>query len=126
MAADPSLSIEECEEIENESFSIALYLEEEEDEEVDEDDIDMDTLADSLPPESDEPYTYIMWLDEGIEGIIGEDKFDQLESLFSTVEGIEDISHEDREIFYILAPTLTPRQVSERLRAAYETLRDAA
>ena len=62
-------------------------------------------------------WDFSVWLDESSEEVLGSPVFDSLESIFSRISGVEGVIQEDRELFYISAPSLTAQEIQHLILA---------
>ena len=64
-------------------------------------------------------YDFTVWIDEGAEEILGDERFDNLIDAFSDIDGVVEVVQEDREVFYFKAPDLNAAQLEEELMRVY-------
>lgn len=64
-------------------------------------------------------YDYTVWIDDGVEEILGDERFDNLIEAFSNIEGVVEVVQEDRDVFYFKAPDLSTAQLEEELKRVY-------
>ena len=67
---------------------------------VDEDDpLPLDEIG--VDPYDDERFNAQIWIPEGAEAVLGEARFVALQDRFAKLKGIEEVVHEDREVFLV-------------------------
>lgn len=68
-------------------------------------------------------FTHQVWLDENAETALGRGAFDSLVRRFAGLPGVEDVLHEDREVFLLRAPGVPVAELESAVRAIVADLR---